>query len=261
MGALLGSLMGFVRDFIDTLNETFVSWFFISFFALFVAFGIFGLRSIKREGKKINFGDLWPTLLFLVLFCFYIWEFVEPKVKGYIAPLWGECGNLCDKYWWRDATETKLKFILALSPKSYTIRGENGGRALHWAAQSGTPHLIRILVDEGAYVNAGNDWGETPLHWVSHFGPPENMLALIDAGADVMARTSYGSTKYDFHSTPLHWAAYLGTSDKVLILLNAGADASIINNRGESAWTFAQENENLIGTEGYDALSKASLPQ
>ena len=168
------------------------------------------------------------------------------------TPAGAECGNLCDRDWWKTATEAKVQAVLD-GGADVMERDENGLTPLHWAVRFKTPANIQDLIDAGADVMARNKWGNTPLHWAARSKTPANTQALLDAGADVMARSKNGST-------PLHWVAdrFLTCKPGVIqALLAAGADAKAKNKEGKIPWDFAQNNEDLKGTKGYWALNDA----
>lgn len=88
-----------------------------------------------------------------------------------------------------------VRVILGENPG--LARGPLGGRhktrtALHvvcdWPGYF--PHgaqIVRVLVEAGAEIDAGNPGGETPLHWAASSDDSEVAEALIDAGADLDA--------------------------------------------------------------------------
>jgi len=118
-----------------------------------------------------------------------------------------ECVNLCDRDWWKTATEADVQAGLN-DGADLMARDENGNTPLHRAAEFGTPEVIQALLDAGADVMARNMFGNTPLHWAAQYGSPKVIQALLDVGADVMARDQGGDT-------PLHWAAMYGTHASV----------------------------------------------
>ena len=48
-----------------------------------------------------------------------------------------ECGNLCDRYWWKTATEAELQAELDAGADTMA-RGKSGETPLYFAAQYGT---------------------------------------------------------------------------------------------------------------------------
>ena len=84
---------------------------------------------------------------------------------------------------------------------------------LHWAAEHGLLSIAQSLIDNGAQVNAPDQFGRLPIHRaVSH---PAMMALLLDAGADVNAADI-------FNRTPLHEA--LQYPESVVLLIDYGAD-------------------------------------
>ena len=118
---------------------------------------------------------------------------------------------------------------------------------LHHAAQSGTPQVVRALLEASADVDAwakgsGVDWrwGWTPLHLAARSNPdPEVVSALVEAGADLHAP---GEESYHHGNTPLHYAGDNPSPDVAAALLSAGANVNALSARGRTPLHEAAAN-------------------
>lgn len=79
---------------------------------------------------------------------------------------------------------------------------------------------VRLLLKQGADVNASQGDGMTALHWAALHGDAAQAGMLVTAGARLDVRTRNGSY------TPLHLASRGGRAAAVVALLDAGADAN-----------------------------------
>ena len=107
----------------------------------------------------------------------------------------------------------------------------------------------------------------TPLHWAALIEIDKrhksdiwlsgdlNIPALLAAGADFMAQDDSGDT-------PLHaaagWNTAMDVKNNILALLAAGADVMVQNKAGKFPWDYAQNNDDIDGTDEYTALGKAT---
>ncbi|MGA9135771.1 MAG: ankyrin repeat domain-containing protein [Candidatus Sulfotelmatobacter sp.] len=125
--------------------------------------------------------------------------------------------------------------------------------AAAWYNQN--PEVIAILLKAGADVNAEDDKGMTALIYatsVNQNPKPEMITTLLKAGANVNARDEYGTT-------PLMYAASRSSNPEVITtLMQAGADVKAKGSDGKTAFDFAQNNENLRGTDALRKLQEAS---
>jgi ankyrin repeat protein len=115
----------------------------------------------------------------------------------------------------RDAV--KVKLLLKQGADVNAAQGD-GMTALHWAATHGDADQARMLIYAGARVDAMTRNGNyTPLHLAAKNGNAAVVKALLDAGAGANAKTTSGG------ASPLHFAAAQGSVDVINALVDKGA--------------------------------------
>ena len=68
----------------------------------------------------------------------------------------------------------------------------SGDTALMMAARTGKPDAVKVLLDNGAKIDAKETWGDTTaLMWAVSEGNHAVVRMLIDKGADVNARSKF----------------------------------------------------------------------
>ena len=75
---------------------------------------------------------------------------------------------------------------------------KTGWTPLHYAATGAHLPLIRLLLENYAYIDAESPNGSTPLMMASMYGNPEAVKLLIEEGADPMLKNQQGLTAQQF---------------------------------------------------------------
>jgi ankyrin repeat protein len=97
--------------------------------------------------------------------------------------------------------------------------------ALYYASLGGLDRSIRLLLDRGAYIDAGSESGRSALQIAAHEGNVELVEILIRRGADINARNQYFlGPNSGSHMTALTAASNNGHVRTVQVLLEHGSD-------------------------------------
>ena len=73
-----------------------------------------------------------------------------------------------------------------------------GWTPLHYAATSGQTEIIRVLLENNAFIDAQSPNGTTPLMMAASYGSPEAVKLLLESGADFTMRNQKQMTAMDF---------------------------------------------------------------
>ena len=104
------------------------------------------------------------------------------------------------------------------------------------AIEKGDTKEMESLLAGGMNVNERWFDNYTPLHFAAFYASQPNIAALfIENGADVNAKDNYGRT-------PLYVAAWKGRVNFVTLLLKKGADPGIATNEGKTPLRIAQDS-------------------
>ncbi len=127
---------------------------------------------------------------------------------------------------------------------------------LHLAAEEGHLKIAKLLIENGADVNAKHSLGGTPLHLAASRDHLKIAKLLIENGADVNAKDSLGGT-------PLHLAASRDHLKIAKLLIENGADVNAKDSLKETAFYFATKRRHLeiaklLIENGADVNTKAS---
>ena len=115
-------------------------------------------------------------------------------------------------------------------------RSKDGFTALHFACFFGQPEAARLLVENGAAVDAvaANPTQVMPLHSAASARNLEAARLLLEHGAPVNARQQAGWV-------PIHAAAQNGDRPMVELLLKHHADPKLANDAGKTPAAVARE--------------------
>lgn len=115
-------------------------------------------------------------------------------------------------------------------------RSKDGFTALHFACFFGQPEAARLLLENGAQVDAvaANPTQVMPLHSAASARNLEAARLLLANGAPVNARQQGGWV-------PIHAAAQNGDRPMIELLLKHGADPKLANDEGKTPAMVARE--------------------
>ena len=175
-----------------------------------------------------------------------------------------------------DAGQTPLDVAIGKNRKEIVeLLVEKGAIiSLHTFVNSGDLDMLRRLIEDGADVNAKDDYGQTPLHCAVVIGHKDIVEFLLAKGAHVDAGDNAGrtplhyavgagknrtpkaghtdvvlllldkgdkiNTKDKWGWTPLHYAVCMANKAMVELLVNRGADLNATNDRGRTALSVAR---------------------
>ena len=79
-----------------------------------------------------------------------------------------------------------------------------GWSPLHYAATKGHIRMMRLLIENDAYLDAESPNGTTPLMMAAHYGTPSAVKLLLEEGADPRIKNKLGINAMEFANHSLH---------------------------------------------------------
>ena len=149
---------------------------------------------------------------------------VDPKVGTFIKAV-------------RSGDKRAVEKLLTADRELVNAADLAGSTPLLHAAGFGTLATMKLLLDNGADVNAKNRRATTPLHWAIR--DEARVRLLLERGATINARQADGRT-------PLYQAAAIANGNSVLrLLLAKGADPNIATANGQTSLIVASGRGDL----------------
>ncbi|XP_022081249.1 ankyrin repeat domain-containing protein 53-like [Acanthaster planci] len=104
------------------------------------------------------------------------------------------------------------RFLLAMGRDQRDVCTAWGAVPLHAAAERCHEDIVRLLLKNGADMNAQTSYGDTPLHLAAFRGHYTTVRCLVEAGCDLHIVNSKGKTALDDASAARHQriVQYLG---------------------------------------------------
>ncbi|XP_039274788.2 uncharacterized protein LOC120348661 [Styela clava] len=141
--------------------------------------------------------------------------------------------HLCAKYNHADCLIEILQNTVEKDRHHLNIRDYEGLTALHVAVRHGSVATFKVLVANGADIDAkDNKGGRTPLIYAIEMNERNIVEMLLECDASVSQQTYSGDTA-------LHIASGRGLQDIVRLLLRRGADATMKNTHLETPLSLA----------------------
>lgn len=131
-----------------------------------------------------------------------------------------------------DATRTAIVKLLLLKDREALLeaRCEADKHALHIAAEAGNKPMIKLLLAQGAQIEATDCAGRTPLFCAIDSGQAAAVEALVNQGADLGATDNLGRTVWKAANRPV------GDARKICRILKAAKEARAENGNNSAAY-------------------------
>ncbi|KAL7915772.1 ankyrin repeat-containing domain protein [Trichoderma velutinum] len=124
--------------------------------------------------------------------------------------------------------------------KKAGVQAESGKKnineSLHDAVENGPVDVIKMLLSQGADIDAKSDRGSSPLFTAAWYGKVEVAQLLLNQGANIHLTNDNGNTA-------LHHAAYTGQVQMARFLIDRGANINAKNKCDETPLTYATNGE------------------
>ena len=138
---------------------------------------------------------------------------------------------------------TNVAKLLIKNGAAINAKDDDENTPLHLAAASGNTGIVKLLIENGAIIDAQNKYGNTPLMGTIQSIPfiPSNYVSHTDiANLLIENGADINAQTDDMGYTPLHYAAWASSTDMVKILIEEGAKVDITDHWGQTALDIAK---------------------
>jgi ankyrin repeat protein/predicted DNA-binding WGR domain protein len=199
----------------------------------------------QRMRKPIHYAACSPSVQSLA---YLISQNIDPKDHDHLkrTPLMyaSQAGRL-----------ENVRFLIAENRSILTAKDRYGKSAIHYAAENGHTHVIKLLLDSGVKIALGGPDRKTALHIAAARGDFETVQFLVEHGAKVPVKDKFkrsplllacknGNLKVAAYllqqgspfdegdssgNSPLHYACAYGYPEVIEVLMKAGANPNAVN--------------------------------
>ena len=136
---------------------------------------------------------------------------------------------------WKHESLNVLESLIKHPKTNLNVKNNHGESLLMLVCLKGNFKLAQLLVERQADINHP---GWTPLHYAATSGNPKIIKLLLEESAYIDAESPNGTT-------PLMMAARYGSTDAVQLLINEDADIHLKNQLGLNALSFAKDGARM----------------
>lgn len=122
-----------------------------------------------------------------------------------------------------------IKDCLNKNPELLNKKDGNGKTPLMYAAESGNPKLVSLLLKKGAYIEDKHDDGRCALHFAAMSPNSKTLKLLVAEGANINCQDFNGKTA-------LHIAVEYERLAHIDFLLSQHANTSLLDFTGRTAF-------------------------
>ncbi len=222
------------------------------------------IKQLLKAGANVNIQDNREETPLFFAITYYHKYYKKEKQKGELVASLIKAGadvNVQNKFGENTVLHLASGYgyphlvnLLIINGADVSVQNTDSQTPLHKAVVNHHTAVIAQLIKNGAKVNVRQYKGYTPLHLVmmnkkhSHRGK-SIIIMLLEAGADMNAQDNRGQT-------PLHIAAKMWRLEAIKVLLENGADVNIQDNNENTVYCATKNDYSNKDTKNLDSRHK-----